>query len=171
MIMQRGLRSAGSLLDLAINAFALLAVLVLVLLGAGIGFEVVMRYFFGQPTRWVNEFSEYALLWLAFLAAPWVLREDAHVKVEMLTDALSPRWRHRFHVATSLAGAAICALFFWVSTGYVMEIRGSGELLFKSVVVEKWVVMAIMPPSLALLALQFARRAWQAPRALAAATL
>jgi hypothetical protein len=31
--------------------------------------------------------------------------------------------------------------------------------------------MAIMPPSLALLALQFARRAWQAPRALAAAAV
>jgi TRAP-type C4-dicarboxylate transport system permease small subunit len=171
MIMPGALRSAGRLLDLAINAFALIAVLVLVFLVAGIGLEVLMRYFFGQPTRWVNEFSEYALLWLAFLAAPWVLRQDAHVKVEMLTDALSAQWQHRLHVVTSVIGAAICALFFWVSTGYVMEIRASGELLFKSVVVEKWAVMAIMPPSLALLALQFARRAWQAPRALAAAAV
>src|SRR5688572_32637383 len=133
--MPGALRAAGRLLDVVIDAFALVAVLILVALVACIGLEVVMRYFFGQPTRWVNEFSEYALLWLAFLAAPWVLREDAHVKVEMLTEALSPRWRFRFHVATSVAGAAICALFFWVTTGYVMEIRASGELLFKSVVI------------------------------------
>jgi TRAP-type C4-dicarboxylate transport system permease small subunit len=159
------------LLDIAINAFALAAVLILLLLVAGIGFEVFMRYFFGQPTRWVNELSEYALLWLAFLAGPWVLREEAHVKVEMLTDALSAPWRHRLHVATSLAGFAVCALFFWVSTGYVVQIRNSGELLFKSMVIEKWAVMAIMPPSLALLSLQFARRAAEPPPAPAAPAL
>jgi TRAP-type C4-dicarboxylate transport system permease small subunit len=171
MIVRGTPRWTGRLLDMAINAFALAAVLILALLVAGIGFEVVMRYAFGLPTRWVNEFSEYALLWLAFLAGPWVLREHAHVKVELLTDALSAQWQHRLHVTTSVIGAAVCALFFWVSTGYVIEIRKSGELLFKSVVVEKWTIMAVMPPSLALLALQFARAAWQPSRASSAAVL
>jgi TRAP-type C4-dicarboxylate transport system permease small subunit len=169
--MPGALRAAGRLLDVVIDAFALVAVLILVALVACIGLEVVMRYFFGQPTRWVNEFSEYALLWLAFLAGPWVLRDDAHVKVEMLTDALPPQWQHGLHVATSLIGAAVCALFFWVSIEYVLEIRNTGELLFKSLVIEKWVVMAIMPPSLALLALQFIQRAWRTPRPPAVAAI
>ena len=76
-----------------IDAFAVLAMFILVGLVVCVSMEVVMRYFAGSPTRWVNEFSEYALLWLAFLAAPWILREDAHVKVEMLTETLSPAWR------------------------------------------------------------------------------
>jgi TRAP-type transport system small permease protein len=165
MATRGALRAFGRLLDALIYAFALLAVLILLALVACIGLEVVMRYFLGRPTRWVNEFSEYALLWLAFLAAPWVLREEAHVTVEMLTSALPPRWRHRLHVATSLIGAAVCALFFWVSAGYLLEVRRSGELLFKSVVIEKWTVMAIMPPALALLSAQFVRRACRGPRA------
>jgi TRAP-type C4-dicarboxylate transport system permease small subunit len=158
-------RRGWRLLDLAIDAFALAATLILAALVVLVGVEVVMRYFFGQPTRWVNEFCEYALLWLAFLAGPWVLREEAHVKVEMLTDALSPEWRHRFHVATSVVGAAVCALFCWVSAAYVLEVFGTGEFLFKSVQLPKWAVMAVMPPGLLLLAIQFVRRALRPPPA------
>jgi TRAP-type C4-dicarboxylate transport system permease small subunit len=146
---------AGRLLDFVIVAFVLAATVILAALFLCISAEVVMRYFVGRPTRWVNEFSEYALLWIAFLAAPWILREEAHVKVEMLTEALSPVWRHKFHVTTSLVGAAVCALFCWVATAYVLEVFGTGEFLFKSVQLPK--------PGLALLAIQFVRRAMLPP--------
>lgn len=158
-------RRAWRLLDLAIDACALAATLILAALVVCVSVEIVMRYLVGQPTRWVNEFSEYALLWLAFLAGPWVLREEAHVKIEMLTDVLSPAWRHRFHVTTSVVGAAVCALFCWVSAAYVWEVFGTGEFLFKSVQLPKWAVMAVMPPGLALLAVQFLRRARRPPPA------
>jgi TRAP-type C4-dicarboxylate transport system permease small subunit len=164
-------RRAWCLLDIVIDAFALAATLILAALVVCVGLEVVMRYFLGQPTRWVNEFSEYALLWLAFLAGPWVLREEAHVKVEMLTDTLSAEWRHKLHVTTSIVGAAVCALFCWVSAAYVLEVFGTGEFLFRSVQLPKWAVMAVMPPGLALLALQFVRRALRPPPPAAAAGL
>jgi C4-dicarboxylate transporter DctQ subunit len=152
---------AGRLLDALITAFAAIAVLILVALAFCVSLEVVMRYFVGMPTRWVNEFSEYALLWLAFLAGAWILREEAHVKVEMLIDTLSSAWQRRLHLATSLLGAATCGLFCWVSAGYVLEVYNSGEILFKSVQLPKWSVMAVMPPGLALLAIQFVRRAFR----------
>lgn len=158
-------RRASRLIDRVIDLFALGATLILAALLVCISAEVVMRYFIGRPTRWVNEFSEYALLWLAFLAGPWVLREDAHVKVEMLTDVLPPDWRRKLHVTMSLVGAAVCALFCWVSTGYVLEVLSTGEFLFKSVQLPKWTVMAVMPPGLALLALQFVRRSLGPPAA------
>ena len=163
--MMTSLRRAERVLDMVIDAFALVATLILAALVVCVSAEVVMRYFVGRPTRWVNEFSEYALLWLAFLAAPWILRKEAHVKVEMLTDVLSPEWRYKFHVTTSLVGAAVCALFCWVSTAYVVEVFGTGEFLFKSVQLPKWAVMAVMPPGLALLAIQFVRRAMRPPPA------
>jgi TRAP-type C4-dicarboxylate transport system permease small subunit len=161
--MTRALRLAGRLLDLLISACAVAAVLILVALAAGVSFEVVMRYFAGRPTRWVNEFSEYALLWLAFLSGAWVLRSEAHVRVELLTDSLSPLWQQRFHFVTSLVGAAVCALFCWVSTQYLIGIYASGEVLFKSIIVPKWAIMAVIPPCLALLAIEFVRRAFRGP--------
>ena len=52
----------------------------------------------------------------------------------------------RLHVTTSLVGAAVCALFFSVTTDYVWDVYNSGELLFKSVLIKKWAVMIVMPP-------------------------
>ena len=156
------LRSLSRALDFVIVACAVLAVAILVALVASVAFEVVMRYFFNAPTRWMVEFSEYALLWLAFLGGAWVLREEAHVKVEMLVEILPPRTREIIHVVVSVVGMATCALFFWVSAVFIVELYGSGEVLFRSIQVKKWAVMSVMAPGLLLLTLQFMRRAWRA---------
>jgi len=153
-------RKAGRLLDIVLHAFVVAAVAILVALVCGVTFEVVMRYAFNKPTRWVVEFSEYALLYLAFLGGAWVLKEEGHVKVELLLDVLPVHIRETLHVITSLAGAGVCGLFCWVSSTYVWEIYGTGEILFKSVLVKKWLIMAIIPPGLLLLTLQFVRRAF-----------
>lgn len=155
------LRSASRVLDFVIVACAVLAVAILVALVASVALEVVMRYFFNQPTRWVVEFSEYALLWVAFLAGAWVLREEAHVKVEMVVDLLPPRTREITHIIVSLVGMLTCALFCWVSTVFIVELYDSGEVLFRSIQVRKWAVMSVMAPGLLLLTLQFMRRAWR----------
>ena len=163
--MRDGLRAVNAIIDGLITACGLLAAAIVAALAGCVALEVVMRYFFGAPTRWVIEFSEYALLWLAFLAGAWILRAEGHVRVEMLTEALPPRWQRRMHVVTSWVGAGVCAVMFWVTTAYVLRIRETGEILFKSVPVEKWVIMAVMPPGLALLAIQFVRRAFRPPPA------
>lgn len=163
--MPGALRFAGKIVDALITASGMLAVVIVAALAVCVGLEVVMRYFFGAPTRWVIEFSEYALLWLAFLAGAWILREEGHVRIEMLTELLSPRWQRRCHFVTSWLGAGVCAVFCWVTVAYLVRIQQSGEMLFKSVPVEKWAIMAVMPPGLALLALQFVRRAFRPPPA------
>lgn len=161
--MREGLRAVNVIIDGLITACGLLAAVIVAALAGCVALEVVMRYFFGAPTRWVIEFSEYALLWLAFLAGAWILRAEGHVRVEMLTEALSPRWQRRTHFVTSWVGAGVCAVLCWTTTAYVLRVRETGEILFKSVPVEKWEIMAVMPPGLALLAIQFARRAFRPP--------
>jgi C4-dicarboxylate transporter DctQ subunit len=155
------LRGASRALDVVIVACAMLAVAILVTLVACVTLEVVMRYFFNSPTRWVTEFSEYSLLWLAFLGGAWVLREEAHVKVEMVVELLPQRAQRITHIATSLVGMVTCALFCWVSAMFILELYDSGEVLFRSIQVKKWAVMSVMVPGLLLLTLQFMRRAWR----------
>ncbi|MSQ18486.1 MAG: TRAP transporter small permease [Betaproteobacteria bacterium] len=156
-------RRAGRLLDALLYASVVAAVAILVALVCVVTFEVVMRYAFNRPTRWVVEFSEYALLYLAFLGGAWVLKEEGHVKVELLIEILSSHVRETLHVITSLAGAGVCGLFCWVSSTYIWEIYGTGEILFKAVLVKKWLIMVIIPPGLLLLTLQFVRRAFTMP--------
>ena len=157
------MQKADRLLDGALHVFVVAAVAILVALVCAVTFEVVMRYGFNKPTRWVVEFSEYSLLYLAFLGGAWVLKEEGHVKVELLIDMLPTRVRETLHTITSLVGAGVCGLFCWVSAAYIWEIYGTGEILFKSVMVKKWLIMVIIPPGLLLLTLQFIRRAFAKP--------
>jgi TRAP-type C4-dicarboxylate transport system permease small subunit len=159
------LRAAEKVVDILITACGVLAVIIVAALAFCVGLEVVMRYFFGAPTRWVIEFSEYALLWIAFLAGAWILRQEGHVRVEMLTEMLSPRAQKILHAITSWLGAAVCGVFCYVSTVYLIRIIESGEMLFKSVPIERWTVVAVIPPGLALMAIQFVRRAFKPPPA------
>lgn len=158
--MQALLRSAGRGLDLALYALAVGAVIILIAVVASVSFEVVMRYVFGRPTRWVVEFSEYSLIYLAFLAGGWVLKEEGHVKVEMLVELLPAGTQLALHRATSAVGAIVCGLFTWVSAQLTLDLYRSGEIMFKSVQVQKWAIMAVIPLGLLLLSLQFLRRAF-----------
>ena len=153
----------GRLLDRLFEATSWVAGGILVFMGASVLFEIVMRYVFNSPTRWVVEFSEYMLLYMAFLAGAWVLSSEGHVKIDMLVEVLPPRLQAALHRTTSWMGALVCGLFFWFSVSFTWETFESGELLFRAVHVPKWMVLAVIPLGMLLLTLQFIRRACSPP--------
>jgi C4-dicarboxylate transporter, DctQ subunit len=153
----------GRWFDLVLGGLSYVAGAILVVMGVSILIEIVMRYFFNQPTRWVVEFSEYMLLYMAFLAGAWVLRSDGHVKVDMLVEVLPLRIQAVLHRVTSGVGALVCGLFFGFSAVFTWETFESGEVLFRAVHVPKWMVLAVIPVGLLLLTLQFIRRAGSPP--------
>jgi TRAP-type C4-dicarboxylate transport system permease small subunit len=150
-------------LDRLLQATSYLAGAILVVMGASVIFEVVMRYVFTRPTRWVVEFSEYMLLAMAFLAGGWVLRSEGHVKIDLLVEALPARLQAVLHRTTSWVGALVTGLFFWFSASFTWETWQSGEVLFRAVHVPKWMVLLVIPVGLLLLTLQFIRRACAGP--------
>jgi TRAP-type transport system small permease protein len=75
--------------------------------------NVVTRYGFGFSVTWAEEFSQYLMVWIAFLAGGLALREGRHVAVEMLQDLLAPASRRRLRIVV----ASLMAIFFAV-VGY-----------------------------------------------------
>jgi TRAP-type C4-dicarboxylate transport system permease small subunit len=153
----------GRWFDRVLNGLSWGAGIILVVMGGSILIEIVMRYLFNRPTRWVVEFSEYMLLYMAFLAGAWVLRSEGHVKVDMLVEVLPPRAQAVLYRATSWVGALVCGLFFGFSATFTWETFETGEVLFRAVHVPKWAVLAVIPVGLLLLTLQFIRRACAPP--------
>lgn len=149
----------GRVLDRLLQATSYLAGALLLCLGTSVVVEVVMRYFLNRPTRWVVEFSEYMLLYMAFLGGAWVLRSDGHVKIDLLVEMLPPSVQATLYRITSWVGALVCGLFFWSSASFTWETFESGEVLFRAVHVPKWAVLLVIPVGLFLLMLQFVRRA------------
>ena len=138
---------------------AVIAALTLVAITLSVVFEVVMRYAFGKPTSWAVDFSEYALLFCLFLATPWVLARDAHIKIDIFVVLCPPKVVRILDLIASLIGSFSCAVFCWVAVVAVWEAYRDSEVIWRSMIVPKWLVWSAMPIGSFLLTIQFIRRA------------
>ena len=59
---------------------------------------------------WLYEAVEYALYFGVFIGTPWVLQQGAHVRVDILSSALSKAAAARLEQGLDVAGAALCGL-------------------------------------------------------------
>lgn len=71
-----------------------------------VNIEIVSRYL-GHPTTWVAEISSILTLWIPFMIAAWVLRKDAHVKMDLLVERFGPRFQALINFITSLIGVVV----------------------------------------------------------------
>lgn len=65
--------------------------------------NVVTRYVLNHSIIWVEEFTQYEMIWIAYLGAGLALREGRHVAVDTLQDLLPQRARHALRTAVALA--------------------------------------------------------------------
>lgn len=139
------------------SALAALGIALFVAVMLAVCAEVLMRYHFNRPIAWVVELGEYALLWITFLGAPYVLRLGGHVRVDILLVRLSAAWRRRCGLASSASGAlvSLVLLVFGANVTWTAFVRGS----FKptGIDVPTWIVVSVIPIGGALLFLRFLR--------------
>ncbi len=77
--------------------------------------EVILRYVFNAPTIWAHETTIF-LCGVAFVyGGLYCTARDRHIRVVLIYDALSPRWRRRFDVAISVISGAASAMFAWAA--------------------------------------------------------
>ena len=91
-----------------IRILAGLSGVLLALITLSVTAEVIVRKVASTPLPWVIECSEHALVFITFLAAGWVLNEDAHVRVDIALAFLSPKKRALGNAVNALMGAALC---------------------------------------------------------------
>lgn len=82
-------------------------------------YEVIARYVFNSPTNWAHE-SMFLMFGMQYLlAGAFTLREDAHVRVDVLYEYLSER--------TKLITDLITSIFFFIFT---VTLLGTGWIFF-----------------------------------------
>lgn len=110
-----------------------------------IAYEVVVRYFFSRPTAWALDFSEYILVYSTFLAAPWILKNNGHTSVSLLTDALNEKNRNILVLFSSLIGSLVCAVITYYGIMDTWEALWRGTMIIRPVVVPKFMILWIIP--------------------------
>ncbi len=53
--------------------------------------EVVLRYIFGLSLIFTEELARYLMVWIVFLGAALAVKDDSHIRINLLVKRLSPR--------------------------------------------------------------------------------
>ena len=143
--------------DALLYGMAIVAGFLMAAMMSVIFLDVVLRNLGYQSSAHFFTFTEYALLIVPCLGAPWLVREKGHIYVEIVLMALNPRLRR---VLTWMIGAvciAVCAVLAWY--GYAVAINDflQNEKDVRSLDMPRWMVVGFIPLSFSMMGLEFLR--------------
>jgi TRAP-type C4-dicarboxylate transport system permease small subunit len=141
-----GAARSRSWFDVLIDALAIVAGALIVLLTALVVVDVAARSLRVFTLPWSLEATEYMLYAVTFLGAPWVLRERGHIAIELVVERLPARGRALVGRLAECAGAAVCAVLFTYACRVAWQSYASGIMVQKSFTFPEWVAYAGIPP-------------------------
>ncbi len=119
-------------------------------------YDVFMRYLIKRPSNWVDEISEFFLVYLTFFGAAWVLRIGGHTRIDIL-ETLMKRERSKviLGVYQRILSLIFCTVFTWVTwetfwDSLITQERTGGGLFS----VPLWPVLMVIPFGGALLCIE-----------------
>ena len=94
---------------------------------------------------WSNEVSEDILYLLTLLAAPWLLRQGQHIRVDILLRALPPRLGWLLEWAGDLLGFGCSLYFVWYGWTVLAASYQARAISIKTLVTPEWWMLAPLP--------------------------
>lgn len=149
----------GRILDAIMVWLAWFGGLLMIFSLVSVCIDVVLRYFFNRPTGWVLQISEYILLYIPFLAAAYVLKEDGHIRVDILLNVMGKRAGALLNTVTSAIGAGVLFILTYYGTAVTIDLYIRKVPTLKYLKIPEFLVVMVIPAGCFLLGLQFVRRA------------
>ena len=134
---------------------AILGAALLFFIASIICIEVTGRAF-GAPSRlWVLETSEYSLLYISFLGAPYLLEKNMHVVIDIVYTSLTKKLRLFFQGLNSILGFLVCIILTIVGVMVVVEQYALGVREITVMRPLSWWLTAALPLGAGLMSVQF----------------
>ena len=86
-----------------------------------ISYEIIMREVLVKPTIWVAEATVFGCGLLYLLGGAWTLKQDGHVRVDMLYHGLSRRGKAIIDCLTYFAFALYIVVMIWAAWQYMEQ--------------------------------------------------
>jgi len=134
------------------------ACLLLLIMTLMIGADVLLRNvgLGGIPPS--NELSEDILYLVTLLAAPGLLRQGQHIRIDIVLRALPRRFGWLLEWLGDIMGIVCCLVFVWYGVRVAAASLANGSLSIKTLVIPEWPLLAPIPIAFALLAIEFVFR-------------
>lgn len=106
---------------------------------------------------WTQPLVRLLVLWLTFLGASLLTRDNKHIRIDLLFSVLPHRWLPLREAIVSAVCALICGIMLWVCVGYIRMEMSFGGTLFLNL--PHWIAQLILPIGFLLLVFRFSVRA------------
>ena len=117
-------------------------------------YEVVARYVFNSPTNWAHE-SMFLMFGMQYLlSGAFALREDAHVRVDVLYEKLGPRGRAITDVVTAAFFFIFTVTLLVTGAIFALDSIRVWEVSFTEWAIQHWPVKASIALGALLITLQ-----------------
>jgi TRAP-type C4-dicarboxylate transport system permease small subunit len=114
--------------------------------------EVVSRYLFERSHGFMEEFSKWSQIWIAYLMVGIIERTRSHIKVDILYNRLSPLKQIYLMMIFDMTTLVFAALLFFSGTEAASNLYRLGYKATSGVPVPMWIVMLAAPIGAVLLA-------------------
>jgi len=111
---QNSIQKLRTIFDKALDVLAWIAAFILIGIIVSVMIEVFLRTFFNRPQEWVMELSEYALLYITFLSAAFVLKKEGHIVVDLVTCRLNVKKRNFLAIVQYIVIILVSMVFIYV---------------------------------------------------------
>ena len=146
-------RILDKIIDLFLGASASICVILAILVST----DVILRKTIHFTWAPLFEITEYAIVWITFLGTVWLLREEKHIRMDVVINRLSPRTQNVLNVVVYLIAAIMMAgMTYFVIRLTVYDFQMTTHLLGFARLI-KWPIESIIPISCFLIFLQCIR--------------
>ena len=143
--------------DAVLHGMAYLAAFLMVAMMVVITLDVILRNLGYQSSAHFFTFTEYALLIVPCLGAPWLVREKGHVYVEILLMQLGRRKRSALRFAIGVVCIVVCAVVAWYGFTVTLNDFLQNEKDVRSLDMPRWIVVGFIPLGFGMMGLEFLR--------------
>lgn len=121
--------------------------------------DVLVRNLGWGSLPWLIELTEYLLYGGTFLAAPWLLRQGGHVRIDIVLASLPRRMAIRLEQVVDVCGVCITLVLLYYGTAAVFDAYRGAMVQYKTWHVPEWLLLLPIPIGCGLLAGEFLLRA------------
>ena len=132
---------------------ATLVVMLCVLIGLA-ATQIFLRNVLDSGFVWADELLRLLVLWLALLGAVAASRDDKHIRIDVLSRFLSPKWKLAVTILLDAFTAFICGVVAWHAAGFVLEAYEYEDVLLGGL--PAWPFQIILPIAFAWMAYRYA---------------
>lgn len=132
------------------NTALVLLLTVMIILAVG---QIALREIFDSGIIWADELIKLMVLWLAMLGSIAASRDDRHLRIDVLSHALSERMISLTRLVVEIFAAFACGVVAWHALRWLqIEFEYQDSVL---VDIPAWLAHAILPLAFALMTYRF----------------